>query len=169
MTIFVTSNRCLWFYKEQWIGKSIIVLRPLWDIVINSECDFGIKHSKLNSVIQLENTVFGRQTFSKKHKLWELWQGPWQWFISVKFAMHPWHPWTWAYSMDPIHEQPPWRTSEFNHTFPLKIASIVQNFIPSITSRLILEIIPCNSEKKYSKSGSGAIYHDKTEPYPKSK
>ena len=37
------------------------------DIVINSECDFGIKHWKLNSVNKLENTVFGRQTFSKRY------------------------------------------------------------------------------------------------------
>ena len=34
--------------------------------MIVSECDFGIKTlKKLDSVIKLENTVFGRQTFSK--------------------------------------------------------------------------------------------------------
>ena len=69
MIIFVTWNRCLWFYKEQCIGKIsfFFILRPPWDIVINSECDFGIKHWKLNSVNKLENTVFGRKTFSKRY------------------------------------------------------------------------------------------------------
>ena len=118
----------------------------LWHIVINSECDFGIKHWKLNSAIKLEHTVFGRQTFSKKH-IWELWQGPWQWFISVKFAMHPT-----PVDLSLFHGPNTWTTTMGNFsltfTFPLKIASIVQNFTPSITSRLILEIIPCNSEKK---------------------
>ena len=41
------------------------VLRPLWEIVIKSECDFGIDIEKLISVNTLESTVFGRQTFSK--------------------------------------------------------------------------------------------------------
>ena len=68
MTIFVTWNRCLWFYKEQCIVKiSFFVLRPPWDIVINSGCDFGIKHLKLNPVNKLENIGFGRQTFSKRY------------------------------------------------------------------------------------------------------
>jgi len=62
---FVTCNRYLWLYKEQCMGNSIFVLRPLWDIMIDSECDFGIKYWKLDSLIKLENTVFGRQTFSK--------------------------------------------------------------------------------------------------------
>ena len=62
----MTCNRYPRFYKEQYIGKSSIVLRTLWDIVIDSECDFGIKNiEKLDSVIKLENTVFERQTFSK--------------------------------------------------------------------------------------------------------
>ena len=69
---FVTCNRYLWLYKEQCMGKSIFVLRPLWDIMINSECDFGIKHWKLNSVIKLWNTVFGRQHSPNifSHVLW---------------------------------------------------------------------------------------------------
>ena len=50
------------YWKNQFF-----VLRPPWDILINSECDFGIKRWKLNSVNKLENTVFGRQTFSKRY------------------------------------------------------------------------------------------------------
>ena len=42
----MTCNRYPRFYKEQYIEKSSIVLRTLWDIVIDSECDFGIKTLK---------------------------------------------------------------------------------------------------------------------------